>query len=105
MTRNEAFCPVFGEVPLDTAANADAFLPTAISYANTACWGSLTGTLIVDPRTQRRSKEAVDRAVDEMKFGAVSVNYGAMNSVIFGALPWVCVCVCVRVCVSVCVTM
>ena len=92
--RQEAFCPVLGEVPLDTPPTAAAFLPAAVAMAN-KCWGSLTATLIVDPATQAAARPAVDKAVDDLKFGAVSVNYGAMNSVALGMLPWVGFALCV----------
>ena len=33
---HEAFCQVIAEVPLDVPADADAFLPAAVSYSSTA---------------------------------------------------------------------
>jgi hypothetical protein len=89
ITQNEAFCPVLGEVPLDTPATGDDFLPAAVEYANKSCWGSLTVTVIIDRTTSKGSKAALAKAVDDLKFGAVSINHGAMNSVLMASLPWV----------------
>eukprot|EP00047_Mylnosiga_fluctuans_P002602 m.225149 g.225149 ORF g.225149 m.225149 type:complete len:584 (-) comp11221_c0_seq1:43-1794(-) len=88
LTQNEAFCPVLGEIALDAPTTTPDFLAAAVKFANTSCWGSLTVTLIVDPRVQKANKVPLEQAVDDLKFGAISINHGAINHPIFGQLNW-----------------
>ena len=61
----EAFCAVFGEVPLDAPRSVPAFLEQAVDFCNDRLWGTLSPSLIVHPRTlaDPESREAVDAAV------------------------------------------
>lgn len=88
VTQKEAFCSVLAEVPLDTEANAEAFLQEAVPYCNKELWGSLSMTLIVDPRTQKRYNTAVEKAVDDLEFGSVGFNIFPVFGASFPALPW-----------------
>lgn len=69
----EAFCGVLAETALP-ASDAAEFLRSAVELCNRHVWGSLSAMLLVDPRTERRLAGAVDRAVDELRYGGVAVN-------------------------------
>jgi len=47
----EAFCAVFGEVPLDAPRSVPEFLDRAVDFCNERLWGTLSASIIVHPRT------------------------------------------------------
>jgi hypothetical protein len=71
--RNEAFCGVLATVELD-ATSASEFLEKVVPFANDVCWGTLSCTLLVDPRTQRALGPAVERALADLRFGGIGLN-------------------------------
>jgi len=85
----EAFCSVFGEVPLPSADLAD-YLERAVEFANGSVWGSLNATLIVHPSSMRNPdvKAAVTRAVADLRYGTVSINHWSALGFALGVTPW-----------------
>ena len=82
---NEAFCGVLAEVTLDLAdddagysrdayPDATRFLAKATRFANESCWGTLSCTILVHPSTESEHGPAVNRAIEELRYGAVGVN-------------------------------
>jgi hypothetical protein len=71
--RNEAFCGVLATVELPATSASD-FLTRAVLFANDVCWGTLSCTLLVDPRTQRALGSAVDKAIADLRFGGIGLN-------------------------------
>jgi len=86
--KNEAFCPILTEVPLDTEATFDAFLPAAVDFAHNRLWGSLTCSIVVDDTTKARNQVALDTILDGMRFGTVGVNMPASLANAFPVLCW-----------------
>jgi len=86
--RNEAFCPILIEVPLDTESSFHTFLTAAVDFAHNRCWGSLTCNIIVDDDTKSKNEEALDCIIDDMRFGAVGVNCPAVGANSFAVLSW-----------------
>ena len=78
---NEAFCGVLAEVSLD-ANGPEEFLRAAVDFANDKCWGTLSCMLLIDDGTQKRYAEAVDRAIEELRYGGIAINLWA--GVIYG---------------------
>jgi acyl-CoA reductase-like NAD-dependent aldehyde dehydrogenase len=74
----EAFCGVFGETALPASHPAE-FLDRAVEFANDTLWGSLNITLIVHPTSLRdpATAAALERAVETLRFGTVSINHWA----------------------------
>ncbi|MCB9758348.1 MAG: aldehyde dehydrogenase [Alphaproteobacteria bacterium] len=70
---NEAFCGVLAETSLE-GGSAAAFLNQAVQFANDDCWGTLSCMLIIDPRTEKANKAALERALDELRYGGIAVN-------------------------------
>ncbi len=102
---HEAFCGVLAEVTLDLSeedestgfsrnppADATRFLAKATRFANDMCWGTLSCTVLVHPATEDDHAEALDRALRELRYGAVGVNcwpglvYGLVSAT-WGAFP------------------
>ena len=88
---SEAFCGVLAEVTLD-ADDAAAFLDKATAFANDACWGTLSATVLVHPQTMRDHREALARTIAELRYGGVGVNCWsavayALVSTSWGAFP------------------
>ena len=87
--RIEAFCGLTAETPID-APDLGSFLERAVRFANEELWGTLNATLIVDPRTARdaTTRPAVERAVDELRYGTVSLNHWSAIGYGLGITPW-----------------
>jgi hypothetical protein len=85
----EAFCGVFGELPLPSSDIAD-YLARAVAFANQSLWGSLNATLIVHPSSMRNPEvgAAVERAVAELRYGTVAINHWSALGFALGVTPW-----------------
>ncbi len=81
----EAFCSLFAETPLP-ATNAADFLTKAVDFCNTQVWGTLNATIIAHPKSL--PKAAIDRAVANLRYGTVGVNYWAGTGFILGVTTW-----------------
>jgi len=86
----EAFCAVFGEVPLDAPRAVPAFLDQAVDFCNERLWGTLSASLIVHPRTlaDPEAHEAVERAIDRLRYGSVVVNHWSAAPYAMVSPPW-----------------
>jgi len=88
VTQKEAFCPILAEVPLDTAATTEAFLPKAVDYVNNKLWGSLSGTVIINSEAEKAAPAVVEKALDDLKLGAIGVNQWAGMVNFYPGLLW-----------------
>lgn len=73
----EPFAPVVTFVKVPAAAGPElvpSFLKAAVKAANDDIWGSLSCTLLVHPATEAAHPEAVQAALDGLRFGSVVVN-------------------------------
>ncbi len=84
-TAHEAFCQIIGEVPLDTKADAEDFLPKAVAFCSSHLLGTLGSCILIDEDTKEAHQAALDRAVTDMEYGAIAIN--AMPPFIFLS-PW-----------------
>jgi aldehyde dehydrogenase (NAD(P)+) len=50
------------------------YLRNAVTFANDRLMGNLGANLLVDPRTARREKAALDAAIADLRFGCIGVN-------------------------------
>jgi len=85
----EAFCGVFAETALE-ASDTIEYIDRAVAFANTQIWGSLSVTLIVHPSSLKdpRIAAAVERAIVNLRYGTIGVNYWAAAGYIMGVTPW-----------------
>jgi acyl-CoA reductase-like NAD-dependent aldehyde dehydrogenase len=84
---DEVFSSVLGVVRLPGATAAE-FLRHAVDFANDTLPGTLGATLLVHPRTLRSDRDAVDRAVADLRYGTVGVNCWSAIGFLLGYTPW-----------------
>lgn len=83
----EAFCAMAATTSLE-ASDARSFLELATQFANDVLWGTLNATVIIDPRTEKTFKSALNKAVDELKYGSVCINHWPALSYGLGSTTW-----------------
>lgn len=87
----EAFCGVLAQVDLPVA-DAESYLAAATRFANEDCWGTLSCMVFIDPRTEKRVKEAFEQTISALRYGGIAVNcwagliYGLVSTT-WGAHP------------------
>lgn len=86
----EAFCGVFGEVALDAPQSVPEYLEQAVDFCNTTLWGTLSASIIVHPASLRDPEiaAAVERAIDELRYGSVVVNHWSAAPYAFVSPSW-----------------
>jgi Aldehyde dehydrogenase family len=87
----EAFCGVLAQVSL-AATTVEEFLPQAVTFANQQVWGSLSCTLLVDPKTQRQWAKELEGAIADLRYGSIGINVWSgvlysLTSLTWGAFP------------------
>lgn len=84
--QTEAWCGVLGEVALDAPRSVPDYLDAAVDFCNDRLWGTLGATLLVHPRSLQDPAvaDAVERAIDRLEYGAVTVNH--WSAVAFGLM-------------------
>ncbi len=87
--RIEAFCSVTAETPIE-APDTATFLARATAFANEQLWGTLNATVIVDPRTAKdpATRPALERAIEDLRYGTVSLNHWSAIGFGGGVTPW-----------------
>jgi acyl-CoA reductase-like NAD-dependent aldehyde dehydrogenase len=83
----EAFCGILAEVTID-AQTAPEFLDRAVEFANDRLWGTLSCTVLIDSKTQKRSATALDNAIAKLKYGAIGINIWSAMLFYFGSTSW-----------------
>ncbi|HEY7835253.1 MAG TPA: aldehyde dehydrogenase family protein [Ktedonobacterales bacterium] len=85
----EAFCSLFAETPIAAESVAE-YLDRAVAFANDHLWGTLNATILVHPASLRDPavRAALERAVANLRYGSVAVNYWAAASYILGCTTW-----------------
>jgi hypothetical protein len=83
----EIFGPVLAQTYLPGLTPAE-FLGNAVSFANDRLSGTLGATVLVHPRTARALGPALDRAVADLRYGAVGVNLWSAAAFLLVESPW-----------------
>jgi hypothetical protein len=85
----EAFCGLFGEVPLPDQG-VDGFLRRAVSFCNETLWGTLNATLIVHPSIEDNAEAAaaVNGAIEALNYGCIVINHWAGVGYGLVTTPW-----------------
>ncbi len=86
----EAFCGVFGEVPLDAPRSVAAYLDQAVDFCNERLWGTLSATILVHPRSlaDPEVRDALERAIDHLRYGSVVINHWSAAPYAMVSPPW-----------------
>lgn len=87
----EAFCSVLAVSEID-AREAEEFLARVVPVANDAVWGTLSCAVLIDPATRRRLGETFERALEDLRYGAIGINLWpgvifGLGSATWGAFP------------------
>jgi acyl-CoA reductase-like NAD-dependent aldehyde dehydrogenase len=83
----ESFCRIMAVVELP-GDDPSQFIANAVEFCNTRLRGTLNVTLIVDPDTLKENRSAVDRAVDDLRYGSIGLNLWAAAAFPLGVTPW-----------------
>ena len=85
---SEPLCSLFAETALGADSVPD-FIDAAVDFVNNNVWGSLSATIIVHPKSMADPAvaAAVERAVENLRYGTVGVNLWGLISFLF-ATPW-----------------
>jgi hypothetical protein len=85
----EAFCALTSETALRASSPAD-FVAKATDFCNDVVWGTLSMTLIADPRTMKdpETGPAIEKAVADLRYGSIGVNIWHAMSYAFATTVW-----------------
>lgn len=85
----ESFCSLYAETALEAASVLD-FIEQAVEFANGTLWGTLSATMIVHPETYKVPEvaAAIDKAVNDLRYGTVAINMLAYYSAYLMVTPW-----------------
>jgi acyl-CoA reductase-like NAD-dependent aldehyde dehydrogenase len=85
----EAFCALTAETALPAESIAE-FVRRATSFCNDVVWGTLSMTLIADPRTMDDPVigAAIDEAIADLRYGSIGVNLWHALSFAFSTTAW-----------------
>lgn len=88
--RQEPWCTVLSETGLTGSDDPVAFLEQAVPFVNDKVWGTLCATLVVHPESLKdpRVNAAVEKALRELRYGAVAVNTWPAAVFALSSLPW-----------------
>lgn len=87
--QNENWCGVLQEVAIPgTNGDPSEFLSRAVAFANEKVWGSLSAGVIIHPATRAAHAEAYDKAIAELRYGAIAVNGPTVLSFLNTVMPW-----------------
>ena len=87
--RKEPWCSVLGETELGSDDPVD-YLDRAVRFVNERVWGTLNVALLVHPQTlrDRAAALALDRAVEELRYGTVAVNVWPAAAFTLASTAW-----------------
>jgi hypothetical protein len=85
----EAFCALTSETALEADSPAE-FVRRAVEFCNDVVWGTLSMTLICDPRTMKDpdTGPAIEQAVADLRYGSIGVNLWHAMSYAFASTTW-----------------
>jgi acyl-CoA reductase-like NAD-dependent aldehyde dehydrogenase len=85
----EAFCALTSETALEAGSTVD-FIRKATDFCNDVVWGTLSMTLIADPRTMKDPVcgPAIEQAVADLRYGSIGVNLWHAMSFAFSTTVW-----------------
>jgi acyl-CoA reductase-like NAD-dependent aldehyde dehydrogenase len=82
----EYFAPILGVV--EVAGNGQEFLDAAVAHANDRLAGSLGANIIIDPATEDALGSGFERAIAELRYGAIAINSWTGFGFLTPTLTW-----------------
>ena len=85
----EAFCGLFAESAIEADSVAE-YIDRAVAFCNGHVWGTLNATILVHPASLKNPgvAAAIERAVANLRYGTVGVNYWAGTGFVLGVTTW-----------------
>jgi aldehyde dehydrogenase (NAD(P)+) len=85
----EPWCGMISEINFDTQ-DVGQYLDEAVKFVNERVWGTLSTMVVVHPDTLKdpAGRAAVEKAIRELRYGAVAVNTWAGAVFALGIAPW-----------------
>jgi Aldehyde dehydrogenase family len=85
----EAFCALTSETAIEADSPAG-FVRAAVDFCNEVVWGTLSMTLLCDPRSMKDPDigAAVEQAVADLRYGSIGVNLWHAMSYALAATTW-----------------
>jgi aldehyde dehydrogenase (NAD(P)+) len=85
----EPWCSVISETAVGSEDPVK-FLEDAVKFANDRVWGTLSATIIIHPKTAKdpRVAPALEKAINELRYGTVCINHWPALGFAFGSTPW-----------------
>jgi hypothetical protein len=83
----ESFCSISGVLALSGRDPTD-FLGRAVRFCNNTLNGTLNAGIIIDPQSKRRMRSALDRAIQDLRYGTVAMNHWPAVGYALGTSPW-----------------
>ncbi|GAA3635811.1 aldehyde dehydrogenase family protein [Microbacterium awajiense] len=86
LEQTEYFAPVLGVVSIP--GNGQEFLDAAVARANSALAGTLGANVLIDPDTEAALGEGFERAIAELRYGAIAINTWTAFVFMMPTLTW-----------------
>jgi Aldehyde dehydrogenase family len=83
----EAFCGILAEVSLETE-NTDDFLKSVTQFANNSLYGTLSCTVLIDPKTRRQNRAEFEAAIAQLQYGTIGINIWSGALFAMPEIPW-----------------
>ena len=85
----EAFCALTSETAIEASSTVE-FIQKATDFCNDVVWGTLSMTLLADPRTMNDPAcgPAIEQAVADLRYGSIGVNLWHAMSFAFSSTAW-----------------
>ncbi len=86
--KNEAFCQIISEIPLETEDQVDDYLTKATAFCNEKLLGTLGCMILVDNDTMKAQESRIMQAVNELNYGGIAINTIPPNVFMSAYLTW-----------------
>ena len=83
----ESFCSVQAETSIE-ASSIEEFIAKAVEFCNDTLWGTLNACMIVPPDSEKAYAGAIDKALEDLRYGSVVINHWPALAYGFGVTTW-----------------
>ncbi len=83
----ECFMPLLAQTWIDGRDEVE-FLHNAVDFVNDRLFGTLNASIIVHPAVQERIGPELERQIERLRYGTVTINQWTGLAYAWGSLPW-----------------
>ena len=84
---NEPFCGILAITELASQHTSD-FLSKVSQFCNAHVWGTLSCTLIIDPKSAKTYSDALEQCINDLRYGTIAINAWNGVSYSLGTTTW-----------------